>query len=82
LKATSPGYKTFEVKPILGGGLSFANATLDSPHGLIAVGWRIENGELTVEVTAPAGASGQIVMPDSSVVAVPQATSVIARSRI
>jgi alpha-L-rhamnosidase len=82
LKATSPGYKTFEVKPILGGGLSFANATLDSPHGLIAAGWRIENGELTVEVTAPAGASGQIVMPDSSVVAVPQATSVIARSRI
>lgn len=82
LKSTSPGYKTFEVKPILGGGLTFAKTTLESPQGLISAGWHIEGDEVIVDVTAPDGSAGQIVMPDGRVVALLGGTSTSARCRV
>ncbi len=82
LKPTSPGYQTFEVKPVLGGGLSHAKTTLDSPHGLISVGWHLDGSEVIVEVLAPDNTSGTIVMPDGRVVAVLGGTETSARCRI
>jgi alpha-L-rhamnosidase len=82
LKSTSPGYKTFEVKPIIGGGLTFAKTTHESPQGFISAGWRIEGNEVIVDVTAPDGSAGQIVMPDGRVVAVLGGTSTSARCRV
>jgi alpha-L-rhamnosidase len=82
LKATTPGYKTFEVKPTLGGGLSFAKAMLDSPNGLITAGWRIENGELIVDVQAPEATAGEIVMPSGAKVSVLGGTTTSARCSV
>lgn len=82
LKATSPGYKTFVVQPVLGGELKSAATTLQSPHGLIAVDWKIEDGEITVRVLAPEGTSGEIVMPDARRVTVLGGTTTNASCRV
>lgn len=82
LKSTSPGYKTFEVKPVVGGGLTFAKTTLDSPQGEISVAWRIEGGELIVDVRAPECSAGEIVMPSGAKVAVLGGTSTSARCSV
>ena len=59
-----PGYRHFEVRPQPGGGLTWARASLESPHGLIEVEWRLEADEFTLEVTVPPGTMCDIVLPD------------------
>jgi alpha-L-rhamnosidase len=67
---------------VVGGGLTFAKTTLDSPQGEISVAWRIDGGELIVDVRAPEGSAGEIVMPSGARVAVLGGTSTSARCSI
>jgi alpha-L-rhamnosidase len=53
------------VSPRPGGGLTWAEAHHDSPHGRIAVRWEDTDGfELTV--TVPTGTTAEVVLPDGS----------------
>ena len=63
LEATEPGYKRFAVKPVIGGGLTSARATVDTPYGAAGSDWKIENGTLTVTVTVPVGATCDVTLP-------------------
>jgi alpha-L-rhamnosidase len=36
---------------------------LDTRHGRIEVSWRLDDGELTVDVTLPAGVTGVLSLP-------------------
>lgn len=60
------GYKRFAVKPLVGGGLTWASAWVETPYGRAAVDWKAENGTLTVTVTVPVGASCELTLPDRS----------------
>ena len=63
-------YRRFRVEPRPGGGITWAEAVHDSPHGRIAVAWRVEGGELALSVTAPPGTSAEVALPDGRVVEV------------
>jgi alpha-L-rhamnosidase len=65
LDPTKPAYKHVIVRPILGGGLTWAKGSLDGPFGKIATAWRIENGVLTLEVTIPPNSTATITVPTS-----------------
>lgn len=59
-----PGYRTVRIAPRPGGGLTWADTALESPHGRIAVSWRLaDGGELDVEVTVPDGVTAEVDLP-------------------
>jgi len=68
LRATAdwPGYQRFVVHPHINGPLTWARATLDTPHGRIEAGWQRGDDSVEITVTAPAGTSGVVRLPDGS----------------
>lgn len=69
IAATAPGYRRVRIAPAIGGGLTFAEGSIETPHGLVEVSWKAQNGHLReLAVTLPTGVSGEIVHPDGSVV--------------
>ena len=57
------GYRRILIAPQPGGGLTWAEASLDTPHGLAAVRWDVEGAELRVEVTVPDGTEAVLRLP-------------------
>lgn len=78
LKATRPGYQEFVVQPTFDDRVPDAATTLKTPFGTIAAGWRREGDAVVVEVTAPALASGLIVLPDGREITVPSGQTIVA----
>jgi alpha-L-rhamnosidase len=78
LKATRPGYQEFVVQPTFDDRVPDVATTLKTPFGTIATGWRREGDAILVEVTAPALASGLIVLPDGREVQVPSGQTITA----
>ena len=64
LKLLEPGYRSFSVKPVLGGGLTWARTSHKSPLGLICVDWNIDVGDFNLEVEVPAGAVAHVTLPN------------------
>ena len=53
IKYTAPGYKAFEIKPVLDERLSFANAAIDTMYGKIRSQWRKVDGGAEFEIEVP-----------------------------
>ena len=62
-----PAYKRFEIRPHPGGGITAAEATLDSPYGRIGSSWRVEDGSFQLEVTVAPGTQASVTLPDGSI---------------
>lgn len=63
--AEHPGWQEFVIAPEPGGGLTHATASLNTPHGLIASGWRQNADTLEVEVTVPPNTRAHVTLPAS-----------------
>jgi len=63
LRRTSPTWRTFEVQPRPGGGITWARAAHESPHGRLASSWRVEGVDLLLSVTVPPGCTANVVLP-------------------
>jgi alpha-L-rhamnosidase len=63
LRPTAPGYRTFEVRPRPGGGISFATARHISPFGPIEVSWRLHGGPAELELLVPPGTTASVILP-------------------
>ena len=64
ISAVEPGYKQWQFKPIIYGlGLDDAQGTIPTPFGPIDATWAFEDGRLVLEVEAPKGTTGTIVLP-------------------
>jgi alpha-L-rhamnosidase len=71
------GYKKVIFAPKIGGGITSAKATYESPYGTIEADWRFENGQTKATFTVPANASGRIVLPNAT----PQQVQQIAKTQ-
>lgn len=58
------GYKQSVIKPELGGGLSYAKTSLDTPYGKISSDWRLDSGVFTLLVEVPVNTSATVVLPN------------------
>jgi hypothetical protein len=58
-----PGYKHIIVRPRPGGGLTYATATLQTPYGEAASGWKIEGNRLRVTARVPANTRATVHLP-------------------
>jgi alpha-L-rhamnosidase len=64
LAPAEPGYRTVRVAPRPGGGLTWAQTSLETPRGPVAVAWRLDpGGEFEVDVTVPDGIAVEIDVP-------------------
>ena len=63
LRPTEPGYRTFEVRPRPGGGITSATTRHISPYGPIELSWRLGDGTTELDVLVPAGTTATVVLP-------------------
>lgn len=63
LAPAAPGYRTLSVRPLPGGGLTWAAARHLTPYGTASVRWRREDATLHVEVSVPPGCDAVIELP-------------------
>jgi alpha-L-rhamnosidase len=68
IEATEPGYKSFQVRPVLGGSLTWAKSHVLTPYGRIRSSWKVEQGTFTVEVQVPMGTVCQLTMPNGETI--------------
>jgi alpha-L-rhamnosidase len=58
-----PGFKNIVMHPRVVPGLTFANATLDSPLGKISSGWRTGEGKFDWSIVVPPNATATVYIP-------------------
>lgn len=63
LEPIEAGYKRFAVKPVLGGGITHAEGSLETRHGRIEIAWKISDGSFVLDVTVPEGTAAEITLP-------------------
>ena len=73
-----PGYKHVLIQPQPGGGLTRAEARLETPYGEAASGWARADGRLTVSATVPANAHGTVRLPGATLDAVTEGGRAVA----
>jgi alpha-L-rhamnosidase len=73
-----PGYKHIIVRPQPGGGLTYAIATLMTPHGDAASGWRIDGDHLRITVRVPPNARATVNLPGARLQDVREGSSPLA----
>jgi alpha-L-rhamnosidase len=66
LHEAAPGYREIVVKPHLGGDFTHIEAELMTPYGKAVSAWKIENGQLLMNVTIPANSKATIYLPAKS----------------
>lgn len=61
------GYRRFRVAPLLGGGLTSAEGTVDTPYGRASSSWTLdETGTFTLRVEVPVSTRCTVVLPDGT----------------
>ncbi len=66
IEPVTPGYKSFQICPVPGGGLTWAKAQLETPYGKIQSDWEITGGQFRIRAMVPAGCECTLVLPDGS----------------
>lgn len=65
LEPTSPGYRTFEIRPTVVNGLDWVKFHKDSPYGRITIDWKVApGGAFNLKCTVPAGTTATVYVPD------------------
>ena len=67
LEPIEGGFKRFSVKPVLGGGLTFAKAEKKTPYGIAAAAWHLEGGKFRLSVTVPVSCACEATLPSGKI---------------
>ena len=60
------GYKKIIIKPTVGGKLTYANASYQTPYGKLISNWKIEGETFFLDVEVPANTTATVYVPDYS----------------
>ena len=60
---TSVGYRELQLRPTVGGRLTWAKASQETVRGRVASGWRLDGDQIVVDVEIPPGATAQLIVP-------------------
>ena len=66
INPATPGYQSILVHPVTGTGLSWANTSFNSIHGLITSDWTNNGGTLSLGVQIPPNTSAQVYVPTTN----------------
>lgn len=62
-----PGYRHIYIDPQIPHGVTWAKITKESPYGTIGVNWKLEDGQLYLQLAIPAGTTATVCIPDNAV---------------
>ena len=60
----TPGYRHFYVRPQLVDGITWVEASKDTPYGMLSVKWESKDDAFTLSVGVPVGANATISLPN------------------
>jgi alpha-L-rhamnosidase len=63
---SEPGYKHSVIAPMIGGGLTYAIASLETMYGQLISAWRIREGRFTLHVVVPPNTRATIALPNAT----------------
>ncbi|RYE16873.1 MAG: alpha-L-rhamnosidase, partial [Sphingobacteriales bacterium] len=66
IQLAEPAFKKIVIKPIIGGKLTWAEGSYNSPYGKIISKWKIADNKLTMDVTIPKNTTADIYVPDAA----------------
>jgi alpha-L-rhamnosidase len=61
--ADAVGFDKFVIEPFVGGDLEWVNASYESVRGMVSCRWRVEDGEIDVEVEVPVNTEAVVALP-------------------
>jgi alpha-L-rhamnosidase len=59
-----PAYRKSRIAPRLTKGMTYAEASLETPYGLLSCSWTCDQGEICVKVTVPANTTAVLTLPE------------------
>jgi alpha-L-rhamnosidase len=59
------GYKHSKIKPYIGGGFTYASASLDTYYGKLSSSWKVDGNKLSFDVEIPANTTATVFIPAS-----------------
>ena len=62
-KTEAPGYKEIVIKPTIGGNLQNVGADYETNYGKISSHWKLDNGNLSLDVEIPTNTKATIYIP-------------------
>ncbi len=62
-KEDAPGYKEIVIKPVIGGNLQSASADYETNYGKVSSHWKIDGGNLSLDVEIPANTTATVYIP-------------------
>ena len=66
----SPGYKSIQIQPIPGIGITWANTSFNSVNGLISTAWTNTGSVFNLAVTIPPNTTAQVYVPTTNAAAI------------
>lgn len=64
IEPTEGGYRTFQIAPMPGGGVTWAQASTRTPYGLASAAWIIKDGTFTMTAKVPVSSKCLLKMPN------------------
>ncbi len=66
IEAVDAAYRRFKVKPVVGGGLTWAKAHVDTPYGRVGSAWSLDGTHFSITVEVPVGTTCELTLPDGT----------------
>ena len=70
IQSDGPGFRELIIKPEIGQGMDFLEASYESINGLIATRWEKQQDTLELQVSVPANTVAQVYLPTADMTAV------------
>jgi alpha-L-rhamnosidase len=81
IQPASPGYKTINIRPVIGAGVNWAKTALESPYGRIATDWKVDASGLQLDVTIPPNTTATISVPTTDAASVTESGQPAAKAK-
>lgn len=81
INPTSPGFRTFRIKPQPAGDLTWAKGSYQSVKGLIVSEWKLEDDTFSLRVVVPPNTRAEIWLPEKEGATVTEGTTPVANVR-
>ena len=66
IEALEGGYKSFQIEPLMGGGITWAKGRVITAYGPVSSEWELKNGIFTITVEVPVGTVCYLTMPSGT----------------
>ena len=66
IEPIEPGYRTFRIRPMPGGGITYAKGSTMTPYGRIVSEWKIKDGIFCLDIEVPVGTKCAVTLPDGT----------------